>query len=106
MVTQDVLAGVDLTSIGGIAAVAYLLVGALKRAWPVWVAGKEEVIAIGGALAIGFVMKKWCGSFVDVAWGSHVMQLLASGIFAQLIHDKVMNPLIKASQPSGPPPAP
>jgi hypothetical protein len=96
MQVSDILGSIDVTSIGGIAVVSYLLVGVLKRAFSTWVSGKEELLAVAGAVATGIVMKKFGGGFADMPWGTLIVQSLVAGVFAQLIHDKVMDPLLNA----------
>lgn len=103
MQASEILNEIDLTSVGGVAVAAYLLVGVIKRVLPTWTAGKEELIAVGGSILIGSIIKKFGGGFETVAWGTHVVQMLVTGVFAQLIHDKIMDPLLKAVEKTPPP---
>ena len=69
-------------------------VGALKRAWPAWVGGKEEFLSI--VLPVAFVIAaKIVGGFKGTGWVDALVWAFASGPTAGLLHDKVLDPVVK-----------
>lgn len=75
-----------------VAVVAMAIVGALKKAWPTWVTGKEELLAIVVPIVLVPVLK--LSHVIDVTWANVVVTILMSGVGAGVLHDKILNPLM------------
>jgi len=69
-------------------------VGILKKLFPAWVDGKEEGLA--QAFPIAFVViAKLAHGFPGTDWVTALMMAIGGGMGAGLIHDKIVNPLMK-----------
>jgi hypothetical protein len=87
----------DLTSWGGIAALAMFLVSSLKWALPKLVGNREPIfsvcfgilLAVGAHLSHAMIFKSGLEGWIQTIIGG-----LAAGIAAQVGHDKAMNPLL------------
>lgn len=88
----------DLGTYAGIAALTTLLIGAIKKFWSDWTKGKEPFLAIGIPVLLGVIGKLVSAGFGDVTWANHVVALVLAGIGSGLIHDKVVNPLVKGKE--------
>lgn len=78
------------------------IVGALKKAWPTWVTGKEELLSIVVPILLVPVLK--LTHVVDITWANVVLTILFGGVGAGVLHDKFVNPLMagkKAPTDSG-----
>jgi hypothetical protein len=70
------------------------VIGILKKLFPVWVEGKEEGLA--QVFPILFVVvAKLAHAFQGTDWVSALMMAVGGGVGAGLIHDKIVNPLLK-----------
>lgn len=83
-----------------VAIVTTAIVGALKKAWPTWVTGKEELLAMVVPILLVPVLK--LTHVADLSWASIIITVLFSGVGAGVLHDKIVNPLI-AGKGSGEP---
>lgn len=79
--------------LAAMAAFTTAIVGAVKKAFPVWTPGKEELLAIAVPLVIVPIMK--FVHVVDLSWANVVVTILFSGAGAGILHDKIVNGLIK-----------
>lgn len=72
-------------------------VGILKKLFPKWVDGKEEGLA--QAFPIAFVViAKLAHAFQGTDWVSALLFAVGGGIGAALVHDKIVNPLVKGKK--------
>jgi hypothetical protein len=88
----------DLGTYAGIAALTTIVIGAIKKFWGDWTKGKEPFLAIGIPIILGVIGKLVSAGFGDVSWANHVVALILAGIGSGLIHDKVVNPLMKGKE--------
>jgi len=88
----------DLTSWAGLTAMILATVSGLKKAFPTWVNGKEEFLAIVLGIVLGLAAKA-TGALSTPAgaqgWIYAALGGVAAGLSAQVAHDKLLNPLIK-----------
>lgn len=85
-----------------VGAFALALVGAIKKAFPTWATGKEELLAIAIPLIVFPILKTT--HTVDVSWANLINAVLASTLGAGVAHDKIVNPLMaRKKQPSDQP---
>lgn len=83
-----------------IAAATTAIVGALKKAFPGWVSGKEELLAI--ALPILFVVVcKTSGLYKGTDWVDSLIWAVGGGVGSGLAHDYVVNPVIASKNDAG-----
>lgn len=70
-----------------------LVVSAAKVAVPLWMAGREPLVALlaGEVLALA---AKLSGLGEGVPWLAVVLGGLAAGLGGQVLHDKALNPLL------------
>lgn len=97
---------IDPKVLAGMAAVTVAVIGALKKAFPKHVKGKEDFIAF--VIPILFVIAmKLSGQFAGTEWVDALIWAAATGPVAGLLHDKVVNPVLKSAGASAPgkPPA-
>lgn len=87
-----------------VAAFTTAVVGAVKKAFPVWASGKEELLSIVVPIVVVPVLK--LAHVVDLTWANVVIVILFSAVGAGVIHDKLVNPLLagKISNKSEPKP--
>lgn len=81
-----------------VAVVTTAIVGALKKAWPTWVPGKEELLSMVVPIVIVPVLKLF--HVADLTWANVVITILFSGVGAGVLHDKVVNPLVAGKKES------
>jgi hypothetical protein len=80
----------------GISAVVVMLIGGIKKLWPSWVVGKEPHIGLGLSVVLGVSAKAtMAGAFVGVQWVPHIVALVGAAFGAKLIHDHLLNDIIK-----------
>lgn len=86
----------DLWSFGGLALVIPMLVGGLKKLWPVWIAGKEPalVFALTYALGLGAKLTMKAVAFPGVSWMGLVIGLFFVALAAAQVHDTFINKVI------------
>jgi hypothetical protein len=82
-----------------VAVVTTAIVGALKKAWPTWMTGKEELFAIVVPIAVVPILKLTHVS--DLTWANVVITILFSGVGAGVLHDKLVNPLLAGKKKNG-----
>jgi hypothetical protein len=71
-----------------------LVVGILKKLFPKWVDGKEEVLA--QVFPIIFTMiAKLAGGFKATGWDEALIFAIGAGLGAGVVHDKLINPFTK-----------
>lgn len=69
-------------------------VGILKKLFPKWVDGKEEALA--QLFPVLFtVVAKLSGGFKHTEWVDALLFAVGGGLGANVIHDKLVNPLMK-----------
>lgn len=85
----------DLTSLAGVAAFVTMLIGALKKLFPKWVDGKEPLLAVIFPVVIVVVLKLTGGAFGSESWVNAIIGAIASGLGAGVVHDKIVNPVIR-----------
>lgn len=69
-------------------------VGILKKLFPAFVGGKEEALAM--VLPIMFtIVAKLAHAFTATSWVDALLFAVGGGIGAGLIHDYVVNPVVK-----------
>jgi hypothetical protein len=69
-------------------------VGILKKLFPTWITGKEE--ALSQLFPVIFiVIAKLAGGFKNTEWVDAMLFAVGGGIGANVIHDKLVNPLMK-----------
>jgi hypothetical protein len=88
----------DLGTYAGIAALTTIVIGAIKKFWGEWTKGKEPFLAIGIPVILGVLGKLVSAGFGDVSWANHVIALVLAGVGSGLIHDKLVNPLMKGKE--------
>lgn len=75
-------------------------VGILKKLFPAWIAGKEEALA--QLFPILFVVvAKLAGGFKNTEWVDAMLFAVGGGLGANVIHDKLVNPLMKGLKKEG-----
>ena len=74
------------------------VVGAVKKAFPAWTNGKEELLAIVIPMAL-VVLLKLAGVFKGTGWDTAVVASIGMGLAAGLGHDKIVNPLMAGKKP-------
>lgn len=70
------------------------LVGALKKAFPAWMTGKEPLLAIVTPVVL-VVAFKVSGLLKGTEWPEAVIWAIGAGIGSQLIHDKILDGVVK-----------
>ena len=75
-----------------IAAFTTAIVGAVKKAFPTWTPGKEELLSIIIPVIAVPILK--FSHVVDLSWANVVITILFSGVGAGVLHDKLVNPLL------------
>jgi hypothetical protein len=75
-----------------VAALTTAVVGAVKKAFPAWTTGKEELLSIVVPIVVVPILK--FSHVVDMTWANVVIVVLFSGVGAGIIHDKLVNPLL------------
>jgi hypothetical protein len=88
---------IDPKVFAAISAITVGIVGALKRGFPVWVKGKEAFLSIIFPLLF-VIVAKVSGQFAETPWADAMIWAGAAGPAAGLIHDKVVNPVLKAEK--------
>ena len=85
---------IDATVFALITACTTAAVGTLKKLFPDWVDGKEEGLA--QAFPVAFVIiAKLAHAFPGTDWVTAIMMAVGGGVGAGLVHDKIVNPLMK-----------
>lgn len=75
------------------------IVGAIKKAFPGWTNGKEELLSLVFPILIFPILK--CAHVIDATWTTVVILILGGAVGAGILHDKVVNPLMaRKKQPS------
>ena len=85
--------GMSMKVLALISTLTVMLVGALKKAFPKWVGGKEELLSIVLPV-IGVLIAKLAGAFHGADWLDAMMAAIGSGLVAGVAHDKIVNPLM------------
>ena len=86
--------GVDAKVFALIAAGTTAVVGILKKFFPKWIDGKEEALA--QVLPILFtIVAKLAGAFKAAEWVDALLYAVGAGLGAGILHDKLVNPLMK-----------
>lgn len=80
--------------IATLAMVTTAIVGALKKAWPTWMSGKEELFAMVVPIIVVPILKITHVTNADMTWANVVVTILVTGLGAGVFHDKVVNPLM------------
>ena len=91
--TKEIAPG--LSTYAGIAVLTTMVIGFAKKMWPKFVKGKEPFFAIGLPVILGVIGKLAGAGFSEIDWVTHIIALALSGVGSNLIHDKLVNPLIK-----------
>lgn len=85
---------IDVKMFSLIAAGTLALIGALKKSFPAWVGGKEELLAL--ALPVAFVViAKLCGGLHGTEWVDALLKAVGAGVASGAAHDYILNPIIK-----------
>ena len=79
--------------LAAVAAFTTAIVGAVKKAFPVWTPGKEELLAIVVPVIVVPILK--FAHVVDLSWANVVVTILFSGVGAGFLHDKFLNGLMR-----------
>ena len=91
-----------LASYGGLSVAVALLVGGIKRLWPVWIDKKEAAIAVLATFVLGTLAKVALpvvyGLHTLESWGLHCICLLFVAVGAKGLHDGVVNPFTKTEK--------
>lgn len=76
-----------------ITAVTTAVVGGVKKAFPVWTSGKEELLAV--VLPVTFtIIAKISGLFHETSWVDALLVAVGSGVGSGLAHDYLVDPVI------------
>lgn len=90
----------DLKVFALMTAVTTGLVGGLKKAFPTWVSGKEELLAL--VIPVAFVIvAKIAGTFHDTDWVDVLLVAVGSGVGSGIAHDKIVDPVIHSKSDGG-----
>jgi hypothetical protein len=89
----------SLATYAGLAALTTMLIGAGKKLFGDKIKGKEPLLAIGIPILLGVATKLASISFGDTDWVSHIVALALAGLGSGIIHDKIVNPLMKGTDP-------
>jgi hypothetical protein len=92
----------DIKVFGLLAVGTTTLVGALKRAFPKLMTNREELASIILPL-IAVVALKASGQLGQSAWVDALMWAFTAGLGGGVIHDKVVNPLLRRGAVAVPP---
>jgi hypothetical protein len=80
----------------GISAVVVMMVGGVKKLWPKWVEGKEPTVSFALSLVLGIAAKlTMAGAYAGIQWLPHIVGLICASFGAKLIHDHLINDVIK-----------
>ena len=93
---------VDLTSVIGIAAVAWAITEFVAR-YVTQLRNYKQLVALGVCVALGIGSRFSGIGFEGIPWLTFIMNLILAIIGAQLIHDKVAKPIglnFKVSKPA------
>lgn len=83
----------------GISAVVVMMIGGIKKLWPTWVVGKEPHIGLALSITLGVLAKVTvAGAFTGVQWVPHIVALIMSAFGAKLIHDHLVNEIVKGKE--------
>jgi hypothetical protein len=74
-------------------------VGAIKKAFPGWMNGKEELLSLVFPIIIFPVLKT--AHVIDATWATVVILILGGALGAGILHDKVVNPLMARKRQPG-----
>lgn len=89
--------GIDAKVFVLIAVATTAVIGGLKKAFPTYIKGKEELIAV--AIPVLFtIVGKIAGLFSETNWVDALIFAFGSGVGSGLIHDYAVNPLIKGKK--------
>lgn len=92
---------IDLASYGGISMAVVAVVGAVKKLFPTWTNGKEPMLAVAFSYALGIVAKL-TGVMAEgkdlKSWAAHLVLLLLVAAGAGVLHDQVLNKVIKGEE--------
>lgn len=92
----------DLGTYFGLAAAVVAAIGALKKLFPAWVAGKEPVLGLSLSYILGISTKLFMpGSYKDVHWVIFLLSLLVVAAGAKFGHDHLLNDVIKGNKKDG-----
>lgn len=77
------------------------VIGAVKKAFPKWTDGKEELLAVVIPLVL-VTLLKIAGVFKETGWDSAVVAAIGMGLAAGIGHDKIVNPLMAGKKAPAP----
>ena len=83
---------VDLTTIVGIAAVAWILTEFITH-WVKQLQSYKQLVAVILCIAIGFASRLSGIGFGDIPWLTFGLNLVVAIVGAQVLHDKVAKPI-------------
>ncbi len=86
----------DLFSFGGLALIIPMIVGGLKKLWPVWIGGKEPAIVFILAYGLGLAARILAKgvAFPNVSWLGLIVGLFFVALAAAQVHDTFINKVI------------
>lgn len=85
----------------GISGVVVMLVGGIKKLWPSWVENKEPHVALALCIILGTLAKLTIsGAFAGIQWVPHEVALIGSAFGAKMIHDHLVNDIVKGGSDS------
>jgi hypothetical protein len=86
----------DLLSFGGLALLIPMLVGGLKKLWPIWIDGKEPALVFALTYGLGFAAKLTARAvaFPGVSWLGLVIGLFFVALAAAQVHDTFIDKVI------------
>jgi hypothetical protein len=83
---------IDLTSIAGVAAVAWVLTEFLTH-WVKQLQAYKQLVALGACIALGIASRMSGIGFVDLPWLTFILNMVVAIIGAQVLYDKVAKPI-------------
>jgi uncharacterized membrane protein len=86
----------DLASFAGLIVVIPILVGALKKLFTAWIAGREPMLCVVLTYAVGITAKLTVPhAFGGVGWLTLGIGLLLSSVASMNVHDSFINRVLK-----------
>lgn len=91
----------DLASFAGLALIVPMLVGALKKLFTAWIAGREPMLAVCLTYIIGITAKFTIPhAFGGVGWLTLAVGLLLTAVVSMSVHDTLVNKVLKGKDDS------
>lgn len=89
----------EIAALALVATLTTAFVGAIKKAFPKWTDGKEELLALALPMIVFVVFKTT--HVVDLTWARVVIDAVGGGLLAGVAHDKIVNPIMAGKNGNG-----